>query len=189
MPASRKLGPRWTVARISTRWTGTDWASLHIVAAVNPDSAVMRLLLDQGADIMTLDARGRMPLHWAAGFNSLEMVSPLIDSGSEVHGLDERGETPLHSAAATNPDPRVADLLLDNGAQLDGETEHGRTPLSKAVNLQRAGGGRRVPAGPRGGHRGGGRVGFRAPASGGLFRSLRRGQVAAGAGVRPERRS
>ena len=27
----------------------------------------MRLLLDQGADIMTLDAWGRMPLHWAAG--------------------------------------------------------------------------------------------------------------------------
>ena len=112
---------------------GDGLAPLHIVAAVNPDSAVMRLLLDQGADIMTLDARGRMPLHWAAGFNSLEMVSLLIDSGSEVHGLDERGETPLHSAAATNPDPRVADLLLDNGAQLDGETEHGRTPLSKAV--------------------------------------------------------
>ena len=30
----------------------------------------MRLLLDQGADIMTLDARGRMPLHWAAGNES-----------------------------------------------------------------------------------------------------------------------
>ena len=52
-------------------------APLHIVAAVNPDSAVMRRLLDRGADIMTLDARGRMPLHWAAGFNSLEMVSLL----------------------------------------------------------------------------------------------------------------
>ena len=108
-------------------------APLHIVAAVNPDSAVMRLLLDQGADIMTLDARGRMPLHWAAGFNSLEMVSLLINSGSEVHGLDERDETPLHSAAATNPDPRVAGLLLDNGAQLHTETQHGDTPLLMAV--------------------------------------------------------
>ena len=108
-------------------------ASLHIVAAVNPDSAVMRRRLDQGADIMTLDARGRMPLHWAAGFNSLEMVGLLIDSGSEVHGLDERGETPLHWAAANNPDPRVADLLLDNWAQLDAESQHGRTPLSMAV--------------------------------------------------------
>ena len=108
-------------------------APLHIVAAVNPDSAVMRRLLDRGADIMTLDARGRMPLHWAAGFNSLEMVSLLIDSGSEVHGLDERGETPLHSAAATNPDPRVADLLLSNGAQLHAEAKHGETPLSMAV--------------------------------------------------------
>ena len=74
-----------------------------------------------------------MPLHWAAGFNSLEMVSLLIDSGSEVHGLDERGETPLHSAAATNPDPRVADLLLSNGAQLHAEAKHGETPLSMAV--------------------------------------------------------
>ena len=108
-------------------------APLHIVAAVNSDSAVMRLLIDQGADIMTLDARGRMPLHWAAGFNSLEMVTLLIDSGSEVHGLDERGETPLHSAAAINPDPRVADFLLDNGAQLHAETQHGDTPLSMAV--------------------------------------------------------
>ena len=91
-------------------------APLHIVAAVNPDSAVMRLLLDQGADIMTLDARGQMPLHWAAGFNSLEMVSLLVDSGSEVHGLDDRDLTPLHVAGANNPDPRVAALLLDNGA-------------------------------------------------------------------------
>ena len=108
-------------------------APLHIVAAVNPDSAVMRRLLDQGADIMTLDARGRMPLHWAAGFNSLDMVGLLIDSGSEVHGLDGTGETPLHWAAANNPDPRVADLLLDNWAQLDAESQHGRTPLSMAV--------------------------------------------------------
>ena len=110
-----------------------DWPHYIIVAAANPDSAVMRRLLDRGADIMTLDARGRMPLHWAAGFNSLEMVGLLIDSGSEVPGLDEGGETPLHLAAATNPDPRVADLLLRNGAKLHGETQFGRTPLSMAV--------------------------------------------------------
>ena len=108
-------------------------APLHIVAAVNPDSAVMRLLLDQGADIMTLDARGQMPLHWAAGFNSLEMVSLLVDSGSEVHGLDDRDLTPLHVAGANNPDPRVAALLLDNGAQLHAKAKHGETPLSMAV--------------------------------------------------------
>ena len=142
---------------------------LHIVAAVNPDPAVMRLLLDQGADIMTLDARGQMPLHWAAGFNSLEMVSLLVDSGSEVHGLDDRDLTPLHVAGANNPDPRVAALLLDNGAQLHAKAKHGRNAVVDGGDLQQAGGGRGVATGPRSGHRWGGRVGFHDPASGGLL--------------------
>ena len=130
----------WSKASVQEAGDALDadgLAPLHIVAAVNPDSAVMRRLLDRGADIMTLDARGRMPLHWAAGFNSLEMVSLLIDSGSEVHGLDDRDLTPLHVAGANNPDPRVAALLLDNGAQLHAKAKHGETPLSMAVTSNR----------------------------------------------------
>ena len=141
-------------------------APLHIVAAVNPDPAVMRLFLDQGADIMALDARGRMPLHWAAGFNSLESVGLLIDSGSEVHGLDGTGETPLHWAAANNPDPAWQTCSWTTGRNL-----MPRASMPHAAgdggDLRQAGRGRGIPAGPGCGHRGGGRVGFHAPPSGG----------------------
>ena len=107
-------------------------APLHIVAAANPDPAVMRLLLDQGADVMSLDTRGRMPLHWAAGFNSLEVVSLLVEAGSEVHGFDNYRYTPLHTAVS-NPDPAVVTLLLDNGAQLHAAGARGETPLAAAM--------------------------------------------------------
>ena len=112
-------------------------APVHIVAAANPDPAVMRLLLGQGADVMSLDARGRMPLHWAAQFNSLDMVSLLVDAGSEVHGFDSYRYTPLHVAVA-NPDPAVAEFLLDNGAQLHIAGPDGETPLASAMFPHRA---------------------------------------------------
>ncbi len=112
-------------------------APLHIVAAGNPDPAVMRLLLDQGGDVMSLDTRGRMPLHWAAGFNNLEMVSLLVKTGSEVHGFDNYRYTPLQMAVA-NPDPAVAAFLLDNGAQLHAAGADGETPLAAAMFPGRA---------------------------------------------------
>ena len=112
-------------------------APLHIVAAANPDPAVMRLLLDQGADVMSLDMRGRMPLHWAAGFNNVEVVNLLVEAGSEVHGFDNYRYTPLHTAVA-NPDPTVAKFLLDNGAQLHVAGPDGETPLAAAMFPGRA---------------------------------------------------
>ena len=112
-------------------------APVHIVAAANLDPAVMRLLLGQGADVMSLDTGGRMPLHWAAQFNSLDMVSLLVEAGSEVHGFDSYHYTPLHTAVA-NPDPAVAAFLLDNGAPLHVAGPNGETPLASAMFPDRA---------------------------------------------------
>ena len=112
-------------------------APVHIVAAANLDPAVMRLLLGQGADVMSLDTGGRMPLHWAAQFNSLDMVSLLVEAGSEVHGFDSYRYTPLHTAVA-NPDPAVAAFLLDNGAPLHVAGRNGETPLASAMFPDRA---------------------------------------------------
>ena len=41
---------------------------VHIVAAVNPNPEVMRLLLDHGADVMALNEDGQTPLHLACEF-------------------------------------------------------------------------------------------------------------------------
>ena len=93
--------------------------------------------MDQGEDVMSLDTRGRMPLHWAAGFNSLEMVSLLVEAGSEVHGFDNYRYTPLQMAVADS-DVAVAAFLLDNGAQLHAADAHGETPLAAAMFPGRA---------------------------------------------------
>ena len=108
--------------------------ALHIVAASNRDPEVMRLLLDQSADIMALDKHGRMSLHWAAGHNSLEMVDVLVSGGSEVHGFDHNGETPLHWAARNNPDPAVVTLLLNYGGQVHAKGQYGETPVLLALH-------------------------------------------------------
>jgi ankyrin repeat protein len=50
-------------------------------------------------DVNAGDAEQRTPLHYACGFNHLEIAKMLIDEGAKLEVLDSKGNTPLHYAA------------------------------------------------------------------------------------------
>ena len=58
----------------------------------------MRLLIEHGADVTTLDKTHSTALHLAAFFGSSEMVRLLLEHGADVSILDENRRTPLHLA-------------------------------------------------------------------------------------------
>ncbi|KAL8402586.1 hypothetical protein RB596_009090 [Gaeumannomyces avenae] len=107
-------------------------------AAENGHEAVVRLLLDRGADKDAKVGDGRTPLHWAAAGGHEAVARLLVEAGADKEAKDGRfgGRTPLHRAAAGGHEA-VARLLVEAGADKEAKDEDrffsGRTPLHCAA--------------------------------------------------------
>ena len=86
---------------------------LH-AAARDGDLGSVRSLLKR-IDVMTRDAWGETPLHWAS---TAKVAECLIAAGATVNIVDPTGDTPLHWAVE-NANVSVAQLLLENGADVN----------------------------------------------------------------------
>lgn len=96
------------------------------------------VLINAGADIKTVDTRGKTPLHYAAEYASLEVVEAILNKGSDVNeetkkmrGWSDFGITPLFYASKRK-DSTVAEMLLSRGANVNHEDSRGETPLHYA---------------------------------------------------------
>jgi len=110
-------------------------------AAKANDLAVMKLLLDSGAD-PTITLKDRTTAAMVA--TSLDGIKLLVEHGVDVNAFNTNGQTLLHNAA-TRGSTAIVQYLADHGARLDKKDKQGRTALDIA---QGAGGGGR---GARGG--------------------------------------
>lgn len=118
-------------------------------AAKTNDLAVLRLLLDGGAD-PALTLKDRTTTAMLA--TSLEAIKLLVEHGVDVNAFNTNGQTIVHNAAARGSNA-VIQYAAEKGARLDKKDKQGRTPLDIALGT---GGGRGgAGAGARGG--GGGR--------------------------------
>lgn len=86
--------------------------------------ALLRLLLDAGANVHTRDNRGRTSFH--ARPDAL-----LLAAGADINAQDNAGETPLMQAVASADFDRVT-WLLANGADAALRDSNGNTALSFA---------------------------------------------------------
>ncbi|MDP8249068.1 MAG: ankyrin repeat domain-containing protein [Candidatus Tritonobacter lacicola] len=68
-------------------------------AAQDGDTAKVKLLIEQGANINDRDAHGMTPLMHAAGKGRAEVVKLLLESGADASA--EAGETALYDAGVT----------------------------------------------------------------------------------------
>lgn len=123
---------------------GREGATPFLMAADRADVALMRMLLDLGADPFLPNAGGKTPLMAAAGFGTtapleeagteLEAhaaVELLLDLGADIDGVSLDGNTAMHGAAFGNF-PAVVELLADRGADPDvwsQPNDQGLTPL------------------------------------------------------------
>ena len=120
---------------------GYTWTALHAAAKYKCGSAVMELLLENGADATEFNDYGQTPLHLATLFNAgKEVVALLIDHGSPIDALDKYGRTALACAVSQKACPEVIGLLLAAGANPqvvtdDTETESHSDLLTEARDL------------------------------------------------------
>jgi len=123
-------------------------ATPFLLAAKNVDTAVMKVLLDAGANPNTSNADKTTPLMVAAGVDmwnpgedggaqtddepeALEAVKMLVALGNDINARNDRGETPLHGAAYRGANS-VVEFLVKNGAKTDARSEQGWTPWTIA---------------------------------------------------------
>ncbi len=107
---------------------GGSTALHHAAAYATP--AIMKMLLDAGADVEAGNRFGQKPLHWA--FANREQVSLLLERGANVNGQAHDGRTALYLAASQHNSADVLELLLAKGADPNLATTNGRTPLMAA---------------------------------------------------------
>ena len=76
---------------------------------------VVKVLIDNGADVNAKDDSGDTPLHWAAFTGARKITRMLIAAGADVNAKDSEGWTPLHMAAL-HGQGRIVRMLLAAGA-------------------------------------------------------------------------
>jgi ankyrin repeat protein len=80
-------------------------------AAVRNDTAMIRALLDAGANINSANRTGFTPLHHAGEAGSKEAATLLITNGANLTLRNMREQTPEQTAQVSNH-PEVAEILL-----------------------------------------------------------------------------
>ncbi|MEO8256396.1 MAG: ankyrin repeat domain-containing protein [Acidobacteriota bacterium] len=131
----------------SLSWVDFTGQSPFLTAALSGDVAVMKLLLDWGADPYVTTFGGTTPLMAAAGVNwvvdqtfhegpkaLLEAVKLCVDLGMDVNAVNSLGITALMGAANRGSDD-IIQFLVDKGARLDARDKEGRTPLNWAEGV------------------------------------------------------
>lgn len=101
---------------------------LHWVAYCG-NCPLVKLLIDNGANVNAEDDSGWTPLHLTS---SLRVAKLLIDNGADVNAKNSDGMTALHWRARTGY-PEVVELLLKSGANPNIKNRHGLKPIYYAL--------------------------------------------------------
>ncbi|KAI1734173.1 ankyrin repeat-containing domain protein [Xylaria scruposa] len=112
-----KSAPRQDGGRTALSW-----------AAEDGNEAIVRILLDRGANTQSKDGYGRTPLSYASWAGHKAVAKMLLDKGADIESKDREGMTSL-SYASWAGHKTVAKLLLDKGADIESKDRSGRTPL------------------------------------------------------------
>jgi uncharacterized protein len=118
-------------------------ATPFVVAASSGDAALMRVLIEAGANTQLTTKEGTTALMAAAGVGrraaessvveerAIEAAREALEHGGDINAANNAGDTALHGAAAMRW-PALVKLLAEKGAALDARNKRGRTPLGNA---------------------------------------------------------
>ena len=128
-------------------WVNFDGQTPFIRAALSGDIAVMRLLLQHGADPNIATAQGSTALMAASGINWIpaqtysrseaeyvEAVKLCLERGAPVNATNSLGLAAMHGAANRGW-VSVIQMLADHGSTLDAKDNAGRTPMTFAEGI------------------------------------------------------
>jgi ankyrin repeat protein len=102
-------------------------------AAYNGDVAVVRQLLEAGADIEAVNMHGASPLRTAAHNGHGKVVRQLLEAGADIEAVNTHRSNALTLAAQLGH-VEVVRLLLEAGAYIEAVTNHGSNALLYAAS-------------------------------------------------------
>jgi ankyrin repeat protein len=145
-PNARMKDSTETRTIFTHQWLYEDGATAFLRAAQSGDVALMRLLLEHGADPNIATTNGTTPLMVAAGIGwvegvtnewgvkeNLEAVRLMLELGADVNAVDGDGRTALHGAAHKGRN-EVVQLLVEHGAKLDARDGGSRDSIAGELN-------------------------------------------------------
>ena len=104
---------------------------LHYAAQFSDDPAIIRILVEAGAEVNAWGGHDLTPLRVAAMHSTNPaIIRALVAAGAD---WDEQGWTPLHDAARYNPHPAIITALVAAGLEVDARTGADVTPLHIAA--------------------------------------------------------
>jgi len=99
-----------------------------IIASYYNHTAVIKILIQWGADLELKDNLGNTALMGASFKGHKETVSLLLDAGAEINAENEQGATAVTFAAAFGK-PEIVSFLLEFGASLEKKKLYDRMRL------------------------------------------------------------
>jgi ankyrin repeat protein len=106
--------------------------SLAADAAAKKDTATLRALIRDHADVNAAQADGATALHWAVHWDDSDAADLLIRAGANVNAKNDYSATPL-SLACTNGNAAMVEKLLAAGANANAAAPSGETPLMRCA--------------------------------------------------------
>ena len=104
-------------------------------ACGNGYEAIVKYLVDHGADVNQKNNDGKTPLFWACEDGNINVVKFLVESGAKINEEDNNGYTPIFDAV-NGARLDVVKYLVDNGADLNVKTnEEGESALLRDAEL------------------------------------------------------
>lgn len=116
---------------VSTPISSREFTALHL-AVSSGNEAMVKTLIDAGANVSAQTYDGVTPLHNAAADNSVELAKLLLGAGADAKSCNSDNETPLHVAALFGG-KRLASLLIDAGCDISAKDCYGNTALHIAA--------------------------------------------------------
>ena len=100
------------------------------------DAVNVRLLFDNGADMMVWDQSRDTPAHYAASRSNISCLETLIEAGFDIHTRGFLARTVLHTAVRYRLTSTTKYLLEEGGGEaiLYAKDSFGRTPLAAALD-------------------------------------------------------
>jgi hypothetical protein len=113
-----------------------EWSNflLHVAAGCT-DEVLVKLLIEQGADISNTNSFGATALHEAALYGNHAASKFLLEQGMKADALDNEGRTPLHEAAQHGYE-MIVRLLIEHGASGAHKAYDGTAPTDLALDNQ-----------------------------------------------------
>jgi ankyrin repeat protein len=101
-------------------------------AVEHRDKALVRALVEKGANVNEPQVDGTTALHWAAYHDDAETAALLVKAGANVNATNQYGVPPL-ALACENGNVAVVRLLLESGADANATMKGGETVLMLAA--------------------------------------------------------